>query len=61
LGAVPRAARGDKIDITATNIGTASIDVRRAHVDCNVALHFVMTDGPIAVKLPGCNRVVHSG
>ncbi len=59
-GPTPSAPTGDTIDITATNIATASIDVGRADVDCNVTLN-ITTDGPIAVSLPGCNRVVDAG
>jgi hypothetical protein len=59
-GPTPSAPRGDVIDINATNVATASIDVQRAAVDCNVTLN-ITTDGPIAVTLPGCNRVVHAG
>jgi hypothetical protein len=59
-GATPSAPRSDAIDIKATNIATASIDVQRAAADCNVKLN-ITTDGPIAVTLPGCNRVVHAG
>jgi hypothetical protein len=58
-GAPPSAARSDSIAVTATNIATASIDVARAGVDCNVKLN-ITTDGPLAVTLPGCNRVVHA-
>jgi hypothetical protein len=59
-GANPTIARSDSIGVTATNIATGSIDVRRAGVDCNVNLN-VTTDGPIAISLVGCNRVVHAG
>jgi hypothetical protein len=59
-GGMPAAARSDSIDVKATNIGSASIDVKRAHVDCHVALH-VMSDGPITISLPGCGRVVSGG
>jgi hypothetical protein len=59
-GATPTTARSDSIGVTATNIATGSIDVRRAGVDCNVNLN-VTTDGPIAISLVGCNRVVHAG
>ena len=59
-GAVPTAPRSDSINVTATNIGAASIDVTRAGVDCNVKLG-VTTDGPIAITLLGCGRVVHAG
>ncbi|HYB25883.1 MAG TPA: hypothetical protein VEF89_04660 [Solirubrobacteraceae bacterium] len=54
------APASDTLDINATNIATASIDVSRAHVDCNVNLN-ITTDGPITVTLAGCNRTVQAG
>jgi hypothetical protein len=54
------APASDTIDINATNIATASIDVSRAHVDCNVQLN-ISTDGPITVNPPACNRTVQVG
>jgi hypothetical protein len=59
-GATPPALRSDAIDVNATNIASASIDVNRAGVDCNAKLG-VTTDGPIAITLVGCGRVVHAG
>lgn len=59
-GPTPAAPASDSIDITATNLATASINVQRAHVDCNVRLN-ITTDGPIAVSLPACHRVVNAG
>jgi hypothetical protein len=56
-GATPAAPKLNQIDLTATNIATAAIDVTRAHVTCSVALH-VTTDGPLTVTLPGCHRVL---
>ena len=56
----PPAPATDALVITATNIATASIDVSRAHVDCNAALS-ITSDGPITVTLPGCNRTVQAG
>jgi hypothetical protein len=50
----------DRISITATNVGSAQVDVARAHVSCSVNLQ-ITSDGPIAVRLPGCNRTVHGG
>jgi hypothetical protein len=58
-GGAPSASRTDTIDISATSIASASIDVRRAHVDCHVALHAVSIDGPLTVSLAGCRRAVH--
>jgi predicted esterase len=49
----------DVLDLTATNIATASIDVTRARVDCHVLLN-IHSDGPITITLPGCNRTVQS-
>jgi hypothetical protein len=54
------ARRRDAMDVNATNIAAASIDVGRAGVGCNVALK-ITTDGPIAVTLAGCGRVVNAG
>jgi dienelactone hydrolase len=59
-GPTPPVPRSDSIDLKATNIASTSIDVHRAGVDCNVKLN-VTTDGPIAISLVGCNRVVHAG
>jgi hypothetical protein len=58
--AAASAPSSDTLDINATNIATAAIDVTRAHVDCNAALN-ITTDGPITVTLPGCNRTVQAG
>ena len=49
----------DSITINATNISRAAIAVARAHVDCRVKLA-VHTDGPIAITLLGCGRVIHA-
>lgn len=54
-GPAPATARRDSIEIRATNIATASIDVERADVDCRVSLH-IHTDGPLTITLPGCRR-----
>jgi hypothetical protein len=54
-GPTPKAGRADVIDITATNIATATIDARRANVDCHVKLH-IHSDGPIHVRVVDCPR-----
>ncbi|HUZ29744.1 MAG TPA: hypothetical protein VMU90_10915, partial [Solirubrobacteraceae bacterium] len=59
-GSAPATPRADTIDITATNVAQAQINVQRAAVDCNAKLN-ITTDGPIAVTLAGCNRVVNAG
>jgi hypothetical protein len=43
----------DKLDITATNIATMTVNPARARVDCNAVLN-VTTDGPFTVTLAGC-------
>ena len=43
----------DRLDITARNVSTVTIDRKRARVSCNAQLN-VDTDGPITVRLPGC-------
>lgn len=50
----------DTLDVNATNVATATIDLSRAHVDCNAKLN-VTSDGPITVTLAGCNRTVQAG
>ena len=56
----PTAPISDSIDLNATNVATAQVNVQRAHVDCNVNLN-ITTDGPITVSLLGCKRVVKAG
>jgi len=52
-GAVPTIQKINRIDLTATNVGSVMINPARAHVDCNVDLR-VTSDGPITVNLAGC-------
>ncbi len=59
-GPTPPAPRSDTIDVNATNIATAAIDVTRAAVNCSAKLN-VTSDGPIAITLVGCHRVIHAG
>ena len=59
-GATPAKPKADQIDVIATNVWAASINVHRAQVDCQVKVN-ITSDGPIAIKLPGCNRTVHGG
>jgi hypothetical protein len=58
-GPAKHAPVNDAITIHASNISKASINVSRAAVDCHVKLT-IHTNGPIAVSLPGCGRVVHA-
>jgi hypothetical protein len=52
-GPTPSAPVADVLDIKATNVSAITVDVARAHVDCNVTLN-IQSDGPLAVKLQGC-------
>jgi hypothetical protein len=54
-GPTPAIAPADRLDVNAVDVSHVSIDVARAHVDCNVSLH-VATDGPLSIDLQGCNR-----
>jgi len=59
-GPTPAQASTDRLDITAHNLASATIDVARAHVDCNVDLH-VSSDGPLTLQLAGCARSLTLG
>jgi len=54
-GPVPTSAIADQLDVTATNISALTINVARAHVDCDVRLN-VVSDGPLSITLAGCNE-----
>jgi pimeloyl-ACP methyl ester carboxylesterase len=60
-GAAPAAPKQNRIDVTATGIASAIIDVKRAGVDCDAEVKIVSSDGPLAIRLAGCNRTVTSG
>lgn len=55
LGTAPVTPVRDQLDITATNIRSVTIDVKRARVSCAAKLN-VTSDGPLAVTLVGCPR-----
>jgi hypothetical protein len=59
-GAAPHTAKSNRIDVTATNVASAFLDVRRAHVNCQATVS-ITSNGPLAVTLPGCGRTVHGG
>jgi dienelactone hydrolase len=59
-GATPTIPRANELDVTAANIATATINLRRARLNCNAAVN-VTTDGPITVRLAGCGRSVQAG
>jgi hypothetical protein len=58
-GATPRTPTHDAVDVVARNISHVVIDVHRAHVDCEAAVH-VTSDGPVEVVLAGCDRTIRS-
>src|SRR5205085_686562 len=53
-GSVPHEPKANRLDITAKNIRTVTINAARAHVTCRAKL-VVKSDGPLAVHLTGCN------
>ena len=55
----PGAAKANRIDVKATNVASAVIDVKRARVTCSADVR-ITSDGPIALTLAGCGRVVRS-
>jgi len=59
-GVAPKTPVADQLDITATNISTATIDPKRAKVDCKAVVN-ITSDGPIDVMLAGCKRTIHAG
>ena len=50
----------DRLEITATNIATATIDAARAKLDCHATL-WLDTDGPITITIPACDRTIQAG
>jgi pimeloyl-ACP methyl ester carboxylesterase len=54
-GPAPPAPKADRLDVTATNVKSVTLDPRRARVDCRVTLN-VHSDGPLLVTLAGCGR-----
>lgn len=54
-GPVPDAPSTNRLIIDARNIATLTVYPQRARVDCNVELN-VTTDGPLQIKLAGCQR-----
>ncbi|MES3021541.1 MAG: alpha/beta hydrolase-fold protein [Pseudomonadota bacterium] len=51
------APASDTLEITARNVGSMSVNMARARLSCNALLQ-VDTDGPLTLKLEGCNRSV---
>ncbi len=52
-GSTPAIARADRLDITAKNVRSVTVNAPRARVDCAAQLA-IKSDGPLAVTLTGC-------
>jgi hypothetical protein len=52
-GEIPPGDKIDQLDVKATNIGTVTINARRAKVTCRARVN-VESDGPTDVRLTGC-------
>ena len=59
-GPAPAAPIGDALDVTATNVAAATVDVARARIDCNATLH-VTSDGPLSLHFTSCPNTVLVG
>jgi hypothetical protein len=57
-GPAPVQAKSDRIDLSATNVATATLDPARAGVTCNAKI-VVTTDGPLKLTVAGCGRVAN--
>ena len=60
-GDPPQTPKRNRVDITATGVASAILQVRRAGLDCAAEVNVTSTDGPAAIRLAGCNRTVTSG
>ncbi|HEY3609394.1 MAG TPA: hypothetical protein VGL06_17975 [Pseudonocardiaceae bacterium] len=47
----------NELDLTLTNVAAVTIDARRGHLKCDAALH-ITSDGPVTVRLAGCDRTM---
>jgi hypothetical protein len=53
----PRTRKANRLDVRATNVATATVDVRRARLRCDVDVR-IRSDGPLRIRLAGCGIVV---
>ena len=60
-GEPPKARRRNRLDVTATGIKSAVVNVRRARIGCDAVVDVTSSDGPLAITLAGCRRTVRSG
>ncbi|MFL5868034.1 MAG: glucodextranase DOMON-like domain-containing protein, partial [Thermoleophilaceae bacterium] len=59
-GRSPRIRKADRLDLHVKNISSATLDLRRAHLDCAVDVHLT-SDGPFRLRLRGCARTLVAG
>jgi predicted esterase len=59
-GSAPAAQPKDVLDIKATNLATATINLARAGLNCSAQVN-VTTDGPLKLTLAGCRRTIAAG
>jgi hypothetical protein len=59
-GSTPHTAKANRLDVRATDIASASVDIRRAHLHCDVDVR-ITSDGPLTLRLPACGRTVSNG
>ena len=52
-GPAPSAPVVDRLDVSATNVASITVDAARARIDCSAALN-VVSDGPLKVNLVDC-------
>jgi hypothetical protein len=58
-GPAPTQRKEDRLAVTVTNLATATVDPRRAGLNCKAQVE-VTSDGPFELTLAGCNRVIHA-
>jgi hypothetical protein len=56
-GDAPRTAKANRVDIEATDLSTATLDVRRAGVGCDADLR-IRSTRPLRLALAGCDQTV---
>ena len=56
-GPTRAAPKRDELDLTATNLSRAEVNVKRARLTCRANLE-VRTDGPLTLRLAGCGRTL---
>jgi hypothetical protein len=57
-GPVPAQPKSDRLELTATNLARATLDVPRAGISCSAKIG-VTTDGPLQLTLGGCGVVAN--